>query len=176
MFLEWVEYMFMFTFSLSSVVKMEESFSVIGYTGCRFTNDNSVVLIMVMFIIFLCSGFRSPLSHLLCLITVFLIIFVSLWCFTDEVEDLYADQTHTHIPPTPPTHPHSHPPPPSGFQPIVSRRFFCCSSSLFVRLRFDMWCLFCPYLFLISPAFGISERLCFETVVFPGYLYLCFWH
>ena len=43
--------------------------------------------------IFLCSGFSSALSSFLCYITVFLIIYVSLCCFTDEVEDPYADRS-----------------------------------------------------------------------------------
>ena len=40
---------------------------------------------------------------------------------------------------------------PIVFLLTVPRRFFCCSS-LFVRLRFHMWCLCSPYLFLISPS------------------------
>ena len=39
------------------------------------------------FVVVLCSGFSSPLSALLYFITVFVIICVSLWCFTDKVED-----------------------------------------------------------------------------------------
>ena len=53
-----------------------------------------VWLIGVLFVVFLCSGFRTPLSPLLCFITVFLNICILLWCFTDEVEDLYADCTY----------------------------------------------------------------------------------
>ena len=43
------------------------------------------------------SGFlvsRSPLYPLLYFITVFVIILVSLGCFTDEIEDLYKDRTY----------------------------------------------------------------------------------
>ena len=47
-------------------------------------------------------------------------------------------------------------------------------SPLFVRRCFHMWRLFCHYLFLISPSFGVSGRLCFVTVVFPGYLHIFF--
>ena len=52
--------------------------------------------IVDLFVVFLCSGFRSPLSHMLCFITVFVItcICVSLFCFTDEVDDSYADRTY----------------------------------------------------------------------------------
>ena len=53
-----------------------------------------VGLIVVLFVVFFCPGFRSPLNPLLCFSTVFLIIRVSLWWFTDEVEDPYADQTY----------------------------------------------------------------------------------
>ena len=42
--------------------------------------------------VFLCSGFRSPLSSLLCFIAVFFIINVSLWYFTDEVENPCVDR------------------------------------------------------------------------------------
>ena len=52
-----------------------------------------VGLIVVQFIVFLCSGFRSPLSHLLCFITVVLIIFVFTVIFHDEVENPYAERT-----------------------------------------------------------------------------------
>ena len=38
---------------------------------------------------------------------------------------------------------------------LSSWRFVCCSSSMFVRCWFHMWCLFCHYLFLISPSFGV---------------------
>ena len=48
------------------------------------------------------------------------------------------------------------------------------SSSWFVRLWFHMWRLFCHYLFLISPSFGVSGGLCFVIVAFPGYLHLYF--
>ena len=50
--------------------------------------------IVALFVIVLCSGFRSPLIPLLCFITVFLIICVALRCFTDEVEDPCADRTY----------------------------------------------------------------------------------
>ena len=64
--------------------------------------------------------------------------------------------------------------PPVIFLLTVSRRFLCFSSSLFVRLWFHMWCLFCLCLSLIFPLFGASARLCFVIVAFPGYhdLYL----
>ena len=42
---------------------------------------------MVLFVVFLCSGTRSPMGLLLCFIIVFVIMCVSLRCFTDEVED-----------------------------------------------------------------------------------------
>ena len=42
---------------------------------------------MVMFVVFLCSGFRSPLSPLLGFIT-FSIICISLWCYKDELKTL----------------------------------------------------------------------------------------
>ena len=61
---------------------------------------------------------------------------------------------------------------------IVSRRFLCCTSSLFVRIWVNMWSLYCSYLILISPSFGASGRLCFVIVAFPGYrhLYFCILH
>ena len=55
---------------------------------------SKVGLIVVLLVVFLCFGFSSPLSPLLCFITVVLFIFVSLWCFTAEVENLYADWTY----------------------------------------------------------------------------------
>ena len=75
---------------------------------------------VVLFVIFLCSGSRSPLSlfhcsvvqccgptwsylwfsyvqdpgrHWVCFIAVFVIINVSLWCFKDEVDGPHEDQT-----------------------------------------------------------------------------------
>ena len=45
-----------------------------------------VGFIVVLIMVFLCSGFSSPLSPLLCFITVYLIICVSLCYFIDEVE------------------------------------------------------------------------------------------
>ena len=53
-----------------------------------------------------------------------------------------------------------------SFPLIVPRRFLSCNSSLYVRLWFNMWCLFCPYLCLIFLSFGASGSL-----VFPGYLH-----
>ena len=53
----------------------------------------------------------------------------------------------------------------------VPKRFNCCGSSLFVCLGFNMWCLFCPYLYL-SLSFGISWGFCFVIVALAGYLYL----
>ena len=60
--------------------------------------DNFVLIINVcgrdfsfFLVVFLCCGFRSPFSPLLCFITVVLIICVSLYCFTDKVDDPYAD-------------------------------------------------------------------------------------
>ena len=35
-----------------------------------------------------------------------------------------------------------------------------------------MWRLFCHYLFLISPTFGASARLCLVNVAFSLYLHL----
>ena len=59
------------------------------------------------------------------------------------------------------------------FLPLtVTRQFLCCSSSLFVRLWFHMWSLFCPYLFPISPSFGALGRMCFVIVAFSGYLHI----
>ena len=49
---------------------------------------------VVLLVVVLCSGFRSPLSPWLCLITVFMIIYFQLWCFTGEVEDPYVDRTY----------------------------------------------------------------------------------
>ena len=37
-----------------------------------------------------------------------------------------------------------------------------------------MWCLLCPYLFLIPPYSGAFGDLCFWNVTFPGYLHLYF--
>ena len=67
------------------------------------------------------------------------------------------------------------------FKKIVlkgNERFLYCSSSLFMRLWFHMWRLFCNYLFLNSSSFGSSRWgwgggvLCFLFVAFPRYLYL----
>ena len=54
----------------------------------------------------------------------------------------------------------------------VPRRFLCCSSSLFMHTWFNMWRLFCYYLFLISPSFGTLGGLCFVTVAFLAYVCL----
>ena len=51
-----------------------------------------VGLIVVLFVVFLRSGFRPPLKPLLCFITMFLIICVPLCSFTDEIEDPYANR------------------------------------------------------------------------------------
>ena len=113
-----------------------------------------------------CSWFRSPLSLLLFIITVFVIICVSLWCFTDKVEKPCTYRTYICT-----LEPHRNlgwgfarvkrlsPYPsllPVVFLLFVPRRFLCCSSSMFVLRWFHMWRLFCHYLFLISPLFGAS--------------------
>ena len=54
----------------------------------------------------------------------------------------------------------------------IPRRYLCYSSSLFVRLWFNMWRLFCPYLLLISFSFGASGRLYCVIAVLPGFLHL----
>ena len=49
------------------------------------------------------------------------------------------------------------------FKKIVlkgNERFLYCSSSLFMRLWFHMWRLFCNYLFLNSSSFGSSRCVC----------------
>ena len=46
-----------------------------------------VAPLSIFFVDFLCFGFRPSLSQFLCFITVFMIICVSLRCFTEEVED-----------------------------------------------------------------------------------------
>ena len=48
---------------------------------------------------------------------------------------------------------------PAVFSLTIPRRFFCCNSYLFVRLWFHLWRLCFPYLFLISPSFGVSRGL-----------------
>ena len=65
--------------------------------------------------------------------------------------------------------------PHSSFPTDPFERCFFCSSSLFVRLWFHARRLFCHYLFLISPSFSSSGRLCFWIVAFPGYLHLYFY-
>ena len=50
--------------------------------------------IEVLFVVLLYFHYRSPLSPLLCFITVFVVICVSLWCFANEVEDLCVGQTY----------------------------------------------------------------------------------
>ena len=45
--------------------------------------------IVLLFVVFLSSGFRSPLSYLFCFITVFMLIFVSLCCFTEAQMNMY---------------------------------------------------------------------------------------
>ena len=37
-----------------------------------------------------------------------------------------------------------------------------------------MWRFCCPYLFLFSPSFDASRKLCFVIVAIPGYLLLFF--
>ena len=61
---------------------------------------------------------------------------------------------------------------PSNSLLIVPKLFFCCNSSLFVRLWFNKWRLFCHYLFLISPYLGASGGLCCVIMTFSGYIHL----
>ena len=115
--------------------------------------------------------FLASDRHLLCFISV-----VSLYVFHCDVSQMreLADHAYTHafviwdcirtkggvrasLSPAP------FPP------PEVPRRFFCCSSFLFVRQWFHMWCLFCSYLFHISHSFGASH---FLIVAFPEHLHL----
>ena len=63
---------------------------------------------------------------------------------------------------------------PVVFLLAVPRRFLCGSSSLFVSLRFLMWRLWYPYLFLIPPSFGDPGRFCFVMVAFVWHLHLYF--
>ena len=80
--------------------------------------------------------------------------------------------THTHIH----THTHTH------VRHCPTSAFFSTDHSkallqfFFVRLWFKMRHLFCPYLFLISPSFDVSEGVCFVIVTFLGYFHLyCIW-
>ena len=45
-------------------------------------------------------------------------------------------------------------------------------ASVFMRPCVRIWRLFCHCLFLISPSFGASERLCSAAVAFTGYLHI----
>ena len=47
--------------------------------------------IAVLFVVSLCSDFKSPLSPFFGFTTVFVIICVSFSCFTGEVEDPFVD-------------------------------------------------------------------------------------
>ena len=51
-------------------------------------------------------------------------------------------------------------------------------ASLFVRLWFHMWRLFCHCLFLISPSVGASGGLCFVIVEFliPSLIFFHFYY
>ena len=49
-----------------------------------------IELFVVLSSVFRCFGFRSPLSPMFWFVAMFLIICVSLWRFTNEVEDTYA--------------------------------------------------------------------------------------
>ena len=97
---------------------------------------------------FFCSGFTLPLSHLLCFIIAFVIICVLLYCFTTEINDSNAEQTHicnlelhhnesrlwflaiklVKIPKV-------------VFPLTVPRWLFCCSSYLFVCQYLQLVCL-----------------------------------
>ena len=46
---------------------------------------------------FLCSGFRASLGSFTLIHQTSFIIYVSLWCFIDEVEDLNADRTYLYL-------------------------------------------------------------------------------
>ena len=66
--------------------------------------------------------------------------------------------------------------PPVVFLLTVQSRLHCCSSSLFMRTLFHIYC-FAIVLFLVSPSFGAQGRLCFVIVAFPGiftYIHLNF--
>ena len=88
-------------------------------------------------------------------------------------------------PPTPPAPPVPPPPPPKKKKKkkktiseylldkwLLDVRMMWFLPSLFIYCWFHMWRLFCPSLFLISPSFGASRRLCPLIFTFPGYLYL----
>ena len=51
-----------------------------------------VGLIVVEFLVFLYSGFTSPKSYFLCFNLGYVIMCVSLRCFTDDAESLHADR------------------------------------------------------------------------------------
>ena len=61
-------------------------------TGIRLSM--SVVGLIVVLFVVLCSGFRSPLSPLHCFMTRDLIICILLWGFTNVAEDRCADRTY----------------------------------------------------------------------------------
>ena len=146
----------------------------------------------VLFVVFLCSGFGSPLSTFFCFIKWFVIICVSLWCFTDEVEDLHADRTYVcnleihesygrgfvrvKVFDAPYT---LHPTPsPLLFSYSVPESCSCvgdyiCASELWARFRTSniVWSSFytpSPNPHPIPP----PPRLCYVIVAFPVYLHL----
>ena len=128
---------------------------------------------------FLCSGFRSTLSPLLCLITLFLLLLLLLLlslylCHCDVSQMKYRTQyifviwsciringevseskASLSIPPYTQTHTHT-----SRFPITVPMRFLCCSFFLCASVV-HMWHLCCLYSFLISPSFeeGCSSWL-----------------
>ena len=115
-----------------------------------------VGLIVVLFVCFLCSGFRSPLSTLLYFITVFLLVCVSLSWFTDAVEDPYANfrkkvrASKTILSPHPTTTTQCFWYWPfQGVSSVTVLVFLCLCVC-------DLICGLCgTYLFMISPSFAV---------------------
>ena len=115
--------------------------------------------IMVLVVVFLCFSFTQLLSFFICFMTLFLIIFISLRCFTDDAEIRYATGHIIVIWISFTIHgdfsrvlnwfkPSHSPLPRVTFQLVVPRRLLYCSSSSFVRRYSHVWPLFC-YCFLL---------------------------
>ena len=120
--------------------------------------------IVVLFVFFLCSGYRSPLSPFFCFIIVVLIICVSVWRFTDVAHcgrALCKPNIYLWFKAASESLVRFHGSKTSlrtlaVFQLTVPRRFLCCSL-LFMEFfcRCFFFSLFVPYL----SSFGASGRL-----------------
>ena len=139
--------------------------------------------IVVLFVVFLCSFFRSPLSPFFCFITMIQwwgsgpLWGPNMFVIWNRIRFKVSYRTSkTVIRPLPPPQPS--PPPPSSVPRVVflvtfQRLFCCCSVPLFVCLWFHIvkFIFFFICSSCLSPSLDASGRPCFVFMAFPGYIH-----